>query len=188
MSVLKLAISSARPTTELAARFETATDSRAIANRITNFITGLSTGTEGAMSATVPPQIVVSIQENQVKASGTITLTGVGAANDTVIINGVTFTAVASGATGDQWNVGATLTLSAASLAAAINASVTALVAGYVTAANVAGVVTVTSVFHGLSGNQTTIAEGVDAGTVMAVSGARLTAGAEDATAQTLQF
>jgi phage tail sheath gpL-like len=103
------------------------------------------------------------------------------------LINGVTFTCAAS-PTGNQWAPGASATASAANLAAAINASVTSLVSGYVTASSVAGVLTITSVFYGLSGNQCTIAEGVDGGSVMTVSGARLTAGATDSGALTLQF
>jgi phage tail sheath gpL-like len=112
-----------------------------------------------------------------VRASGTITFTGVGSANDTILINGVTFTAKASGATGNEWNVGASATLSAAALKAAINASATALVSGHVTADNAAGVLTISSKFYDVSGNAVTIAEGVDSGNVMAVSGARLTGG-----------
>jgi hypothetical protein len=111
------------------------------------------------------------------KATGTIAFSGVGAASDTVLVNGVTFTAVASGATGNQWNVGATAALSAASLAAAITASVTALVSGYVTADAASGTVTVSAARPGILGNLVTIAEGVDGSSHMTVSGARLTGG-----------
>lgn len=121
----------------------------------------------------------IKVGVNAVKASGTVTFSGVGQATDTILINGVTFTAVASGATGDQWNVGGTATLSGAALAAAINASVTALVANYVTAASVAGVVTITAVRPGIFGNTVTIAEGLDGLSAMAVSGARLTGGTQ---------
>jgi phage tail sheath gpL-like len=121
-----------------------------------------------------------------VAASGTITLSGVGAANDTILINGVTFTAQASGATGNQWNVGASATASAAAIAAAITASATALVSGHVTATSSLGVVTITSKIRGVYGNAVTIAKGVDAGSVMTVSGARLTAGAASANSTTV--
>jgi phage tail sheath gpL-like len=123
-------------------------------------------------------QIALVIDDgNPVSASGTITLSGVGAANDTILINGVTFTAQASGATGNQWNVGASATLSAANIAAAINASASALVNQHVTASAASGVVTIRAAIAGLAGNAVTIAKGVDAGTVMTVSGARLTGG-----------
>ncbi len=189
MSVLKLAISSLRPTTYLSTTFESVTGARAIAQRINNYITALATGSESAMSASIPPQIAISIQENEVQASGTFILDTV-IATDAVSINGVTFTCVASGATGNQFNIGASDVLTAASLAAAINASVTALVAGYVTATSAAGltttgVVTVTSAFYGLSGNQTAIAS---ADVTIVASGAYLTGGAVDATRQTITF
>jgi phage tail sheath gpL-like len=112
-----------------------------------------------------------------VKATGTITFSAAGAANDTILVNGVTFTARASGATGNQWNVGASATASAAALAAAINASSTALVQNYVVASAASGVVTITAYDPGKTGNCITIAEGVDSTSAMTVSGARLTGG-----------
>lgn len=124
-----------------------------------------------------------TVFSNPTAATGTITFSGTGAANDTILINGVTFTAKASGATGDQWNVGASATASAAALAAAINASATALVSGHVTASAASGVVTITSKFSNVSGNAVTIAEGVDSGNAMTVSGARLTGGTNGTTA-----
>ena len=187
MAVLKLAITSGRPTAELVSRFETAGGNREIANRITTFLTSVATGTELADSGSAP-SIAISIQDSETRASGTIVFSAQASANDTVIINGVTFTCVASGATGNQWNAGVSATATAANLATAINASATALVSGYVTASAATGTLTITSVFYGLSGNQCTIAKGVDAGGVMTVSGARLTGGAADSSAQTLSF
>lgn len=137
-------------------------------NKLQAYLNALAAGVRHA---------TVAVGVAAVKASGTVTFTGVGAADDTILINGVTFTAKASGATGDQWNKGATLSASAANLAAAINASTTALVAGYVTAAAVAGVVTITAERPGVLGNCITIAEGVDSTNKMAVSGDRLTGG-----------
>lgn len=117
-------------------------------------------------------------------AAGTFTLTSV-IATDAISINGVTFTCVASGATGNQFNVGASDTLTAVNLAAAINASVTALVSGYVVATSALTVVTVTSAFPGLAGNQTLIASAD--GTIVA-TGARLTGGTADSSAKTYTF
>lgn len=179
MSVLKLAVTSGRPDEELENRFETPGGKHAIGQRIVDFLQGLITGTEGGS-----PAIAISIQGNEVLASGTFTLDTV-IATDKVSINGVDFTAVASGATGNQFNVGADDEETAANLAAAINASATALVSGYVTASASGEVVTVTSAFYGLAGNQTTIAS---ADATITASGARLTGGAADATAQTLSF
>jgi len=46
-------------------------------------------------------------------------------AGDTVVVNGVTFTAIASGATGNQFNVGANTTITAINLAATLNTNAT---------------------------------------------------------------
>jgi len=107
------------------------------------------------------------------QASGTLTLDTVIATN-TALINGVTFTAVASGATGNQFNVGGSDTITAANLAAAINGSASALVNGHVLASAVGPVVTVTAKLAGVTGNAITIAGG---GATVAASGARLTGG-----------
>ena len=186
MSVLKLSVTTGRPNAELVARYESGVGPKSVVQSLSTFLVGVSTGTELAQDASNPPSISISCQE--VAATGTITFTGVGAANDTILINGVTFTAVASGATGNQWNVGASVTASAANLVIAINASATALVSGTVLASSLAGVVTITSLVTGQVGNAITIAEGVDAGGAMTVSGARLTGGAVDASAVTLSF
>lgn len=188
MAVLKLKISTARPTAYLTTTFQSVTGARAIAERLKQYIERVASGNELAMSSSVPPQIVVTVQEDQTQASGTVTFSAAATANDTVLVNGVTLTAVASGATNNQWNVGTGATGSANGLAAAINASSTALVSGQVTAAAAAGVVTITAVAYGVTGNAITIAEGVDGGSVMTVSGARLTGGAADAGEQTLNF
>lgn len=49
-----------------------------------------------------------------VAASATVTFSDTGEASDTIIVNGTTFTAVASGATGNQYNVGVKATASIA--------------------------------------------------------------------------
>lgn len=114
---------------------------------------------------------------NAVSATGTITLSGINTANDTILINGSTLTAVASGATGTQFNVGTTAATQAANIASAINAATNALINAQVTASALGAVVTITSAIPGVAGNAVTIAKGTDAGSVMTVSGARLTGG-----------
>ena len=106
MAVLVLKVTTARPSAYLINQFQTAGGSRAIADRISQYIERVVSGNELAQGSSNPPSILVTNQNVQVQASGTVTFTGVGAANDTILINGVTFTAVASGATGNQWNVG----------------------------------------------------------------------------------
>lgn len=97
------------------------------------------------------------ISTGSVQASGTITFAGL-VATDTITVNGVVFTAVASGATGNQFNVGASDTITATNAAKAINASVTANVIHVVFASAVGPVITVTAVQPGLQGNMNTLA------------------------------
>lgn len=117
-------------------------------NGLENMIAAMIEGSQIAYS---------KLSAGLIQASGTITLSSL-VATDTVTVNGVVFTAVASGATGNQFNVGGTDTITATNLAAAINASSTAKVINVVTAAAVAAVVTVTAVQPGLAGNMNTIA------------------------------
>ncbi len=112
-----------------------------------------------------------------VKASATATL-ATAIATNAVTINAVAFTAVASGATGNQWNIGGTDTISATNLAAAINGSVTAKIAGYVSATSSGAVVTISAVTPGLLGNLVTLTK---TGTPITVTGAGfLASGAGD--------
>ncbi len=95
------------------------------------------------------------ISTGSVQASGTGTFTGAATAAQTMTIAGVTFTARAvPDETADEYLVSATVALEAASLARAINASTTAGVVGTVQATSALGVVTITAVQPGVSGNQ----------------------------------
>lgn len=96
----------------------------------------------------------VRFEVGAVKASGTLTGTTV-IATDAVIINGLTLTCVASGATADQWNKGATDALTMAALAAVINGH--ASLAGIVTATSALTVCTVSAARPGLMGNAITL-------------------------------
>lgn len=78
----------------------------------------------------------------------------------------------------NTFDPGNTLGTAAASLAAAVNASTTTKVSSLVSAAAVAGVVTLTSRIPGVTGNLYTLAESADNCTV---SGAAFTGGTEDA-------
>lgn len=118
-----------------------------------------------------------SVAVNGVLASGTVTLSS-SVATDTVTINGTVFTEVASGATGNQFNHGSTDTITAANLAAAINASATAIVKNVVSATSAAAVVTITSKEQGTIGNLGTLAISAHG----SVSGANLTGGTDGIT------
>lgn len=92
------------------------------------------------------------ISTGSTQASGTGTFTGAAVANETMVIAGVTFTAKASpNEAANEYLVSATVSLEAASLARAINASTTA--SPLVFATSSAGVVTITAVQPGLTGN-----------------------------------
>lgn len=92
------------------------------------------------------------ISTGAVQATGTGTFTGAAVADQTMTIGQTTFTAKASPNEAlNQYLVSATVALEAASLARAINAS-TGL-AGVVTATSALGVVTITAVQPGLTGN-----------------------------------
>lgn len=87
-------------------------------------------------------------------AAGTavLTVSSTGSSNnDTGVVAGVTFTAKTSGATGNQFNISSTPGTQAANMVAAFNAS--ASLVGLVTAANVAGVITLTASVPGAIGN-----------------------------------
>lgn len=114
-----------------------------------------------------------------VAATGTLTLATV-LATHTCSINGVTFTAVTGAAGANQFSIDGNDAADAAALAAAINASASALVSGHVTATANGAVVTLTAKTPGVSGNAIAIASGQ--ATIVA-SGARLTGGTETLTA-----
>lgn len=101
--------------------------------------------------------INVVITTSSVYATGTVTFTGAPSAAETMLIANVTFTARASGATGNEFNIGGSVSVTAANLAAAINAS--SNLAGIVTATSALGVVTITSIVPGPIGNGIQLSE-----------------------------
>lgn len=149
-----------------------------LANKINyaNAETFVSTFTnllQGQVSGILPVTTVIANQ-GAVKASGTITFSSTGpVADETVTVNGVVFTAKASGATGDEFNRSNTPSVNATNLAAAINASASTGVA-QVTASASGAVVTVTCDVAGVIGNNFTLAESA---TNTAVSGANFASG-----------
>lgn len=112
-------------------------------NSLVNYFGGLSGGLYMANLA---------INVGAVQAAGTVTFASTGPTNgQTCTICGVTFTAVTSGATGNQFNINATPATVAANLATAINAATS--LAGIVTATSLLGVTTITAVVPGTMGN-----------------------------------
>lgn len=144
-----------------------------IVGRVENVLQGVVSGRVGAnMKVTV----------NALKASGTVTLASVLAA-DTVTVAGTVFTAVSGTPVGAQFDISGTDTADAASLVAAINAHAT--VSKYVVASSALGVVTLTAVVAGHLGNLVTLAS--SNGTRLAVSAAAL-AGGSNATAYSFDY
>lgn len=142
------------------------TDSKQVLNRLSEYTSAVVGGVRNA--------VVKIAAGDAVKASGTLTFDTL-IATDVITINGVDFTCMASGATGNQFNVGGSDTLSAVAAAAAINASATALVSDHVVASAAGDVVTLTAKHPGKHGNLITI-DSPD--TTVTESGARLTGGA----------
>lgn len=106
-----------------------------------------------------------------VKATGTVTFSVNPTAGDTVTLNGTVFTFVASGATGNQVNIGVDLATTLTSAAVVYNASVVAGVA-LATYTENGTVVTVTYDTYAAAGNTYTLAA-----SAATASGATLTGG-----------
>lgn len=110
-------------------------------------------------------------------ATGSITFSTQPAADSTITINGVVFTFKASGATGNQINIGATLSDTIDAIVTALNASVSTAVDDATYSKTGTTILTVTHDAAGLGGNAFTLAAG--AGSNGTVSGATLTGGTQ---------
>ena len=114
-------------------------------------------------------------------AAGTIIFSAQPLANSTITINGTAFTFVASGATGNQSNIGASLAATLTALAVVLNASVVAgvLLSSYV---GTATTLTVTYKTNGPAGNAFTLAASAAPASSGTPSGATLMGGANSHT------
>lgn len=184
MSTLQVAIQTDRTIADLINKFETAGGKHEIVQRLQNYVSSVQTGTEGAVAAGQPPAIGFAILEQAVAAFGTLTFAA-STAGDTFTVNSVVFTAVAGAPGANQFQIGGTNAQAAASAASAINASISPRIQGYVTASSAGAVVTVTSAFPGISGNQTTLGQTAPR---IVRSASFLQNGAADPGAQTLTF
>lgn len=111
---------------------------------------------------------------NEVQATATLTGSGV-VATDTVTINGITMTCVASGASGNQWNVGLTDAATMTALAARLAVLANAAIVNYMTISdNGAGVLTLTAIEPGITANLIALAQ---TGNHIALSAGTLTGG-----------
>ena len=139
-------------------------DAQGEALHLARFFKRLASGAENG-------KIQVNVDASVSKATGTLTAASV-ADNDTCVIAGVTLTAKTSPSGASQYLRGVSNTADGAALAACINANTS--LNGIVTAASVAGVVTITAYANGAIGNGLPLA-----GTAvrLAASGAFLTGG-----------
>lgn len=108
-------------------------------------------------------------------ASGSITFSAQPAVDSTITINGVEFTFKASGATGNQIDLGADLSATIDNIVTALNGSVETSVDDATYAKSGTTILTITHDTNGLSGNAFTLAAG--AGSNGTVSGATLSGG-----------
>lgn len=128
--------------------------------------TAAALGAAFTASANVNTLFTVSVGANAGNFGAVVmTLTGLPSAAETFVINGVTFTARASGATGNEFNIGADASLTAAAIVAAWNLSATPG-ATVITASNVAGAVTFTSDVRGSFANAFTSVESMSNTTI----------------------
>jgi hypothetical protein len=109
-----------------------------------------------------------------VKATGSIGVTGLPVADETITVNGVVFTFKASATLANHITIGTDADTTRANIAAKLNASTSPLVAKATYVNNGTNAVTVTHDQPGVKGNAFTLAENA---TNVTVSGATLTGG-----------
>lgn len=126
-----------------------------LADHITSIAAGVNSG-------------LITVQVGATRATATVTFTGAPTADETIVIGNVTLTAKASGAIANQFNIGGTPALTAAALAACINASTS--LSGIVTATSAEGVVTITAVTPGKVGAALQLSEALSNTTATAFS------------------
>lgn len=134
--------------------------SQACVQSYSNYFVGINGGEFRAL---------IDVAVGGVQATATMTSTGAATATEIFTIANVVFTARASGAVGNEFDVSATVATQAANIAAAINAS--ADLVGIVTATSNLGIVTITSVYPGLAGNGIQFSEGLTNVTITQFTG-----------------
>lgn len=117
------------------------------------------------------------LYDDGVKATGYFTFSGNVSADDTITVNGTVFTFKASGATGNQINIGASASATIDNAVTVLNASIVEAVAVATYTKNVAGTqLVVTYDERGAAGNAFTLAK---SSTNITVSAATLASGAD---------
>jgi hypothetical protein len=170
-----------------ATRFEKHPDGRQALNSMSNFLVAFASGARGR-SAGSAVSYSVEVDDNATAASGTVTTTASVANNSTVTIGSTVLTGVTGTPSGQaQFKCGVSANADATALAACINAHTT--LSQFVSAVAASAVVTITclgTVTPAVLGNAITLKS--SDGTNLAVSGANLASGANDANAVTYTF
>lgn len=156
---------------QTAANIEAAVDASAAA--VSADTTGAVVTFTADVAGVVGNALTLTEATTGVAVSGSGTLAG--GADETFVVNGVTFTAKVAGASGDEFNIGGDGPLSATAIAGSINGSATAGVQD-ITASVAAGVITLTVNTPGDVGNASTLSEALSNTTV---SGASFTGGSD---------
>lgn len=151
-SLTRIVVESRASTAEIAAFIRPLTHDRSASlGRLSNWLRGFAGGVRLGS---------VELCTGAVKATATITITGDITATDTFVLCGTTFTARASGASGNEFNIAAgDVTTTAASIVTFVNASATAKVTESVVASSALGVVTFTALAPGTVGNGLVLTE-----------------------------
>jgi hypothetical protein len=149
MATSVITITSGESTAQAQDRLYKSGAMRVTANKVISYFKGLESGSQPGGPYTVDIQVAGG---DAVAASGTATITHANlTAGDTITIARVVVTARASGATGNEFNIGADATADATALTTLINTS--SSFTGICTATSALGVVTITSAVKGTIGN-----------------------------------
>lgn len=150
MSLQRLIIDAANTTAAQFTSFvDVARGGSSAAIELSKYFKALAGGTKSAN---------LTLKTGAVQATATLTVSSTGSsAAETMTIGNVTFTAKASGATGNEFNVSTTPATQATNMANAFNAS--SDLSGIVTASASGAVVTLTAVVPGTIGNGLDITE-----------------------------
>jgi phage tail sheath gpL-like len=134
---------------------------RLLGQNLVNYFAGLVSGTRSAA--------LLTFAVGATQATATVTFTGAPSNGETMSLGNNTITAVTSGATGLQFNIGANVTASATNLAALINANAT--LSAIFSATSAVGVVTITVIVPGAFGNAIQLSESLSNTTATAFAG-----------------
>jgi len=136
-------------------------ESRLSGQNLVNYFAGLVSGVRSAA--------LLEFAVGAGQSSATLTFSGLPTAAETMVLGNSTITARASGATGLEFNIGGTATITATNLVNLINTNAT-LRALFI-ASSAAGVVTIQVLVPGPVGNAVQVSEGMTNTTVTAFSG-----------------